>query len=165
MRWSRVILSLFLLSAIITGCILVMPDADESAAHANARTVTIEATAYCPCGSCCGWHRNWLGRPVISKGKNRGTAKAVGITASGTKARPGTIAADKKYYPFGTIMYVPGYGYGRVEDTGGDITGPNRIDLYYNTHKEALHWGRKKVKVLVYPPGTPDFPHRASPPR
>lgn len=64
----------------------------------------------------------------------------------------GTIAADTKYYPFGTHMYVPGYGHGVVEDRGGAIKGPNRIDLYFNSHSDALTWGRKKVRVIVeYP--------------
>jgi hypothetical protein len=66
--------------------------------------------------------------------------------------RDGTIAADTKYYPFGTHMHVPGYGWGVVEDRGGAIKGPNRIDLYFNSHSEALRWGRKKVRVVVeYP--------------
>ncbi|MGB3212261.1 MAG: 3D domain-containing protein [Desulforhopalus sp.] len=66
--------------------------------------------------------------------------------------REGTIAADTKYYPFGTHMYVPGYGWGVVEDRGGAIKGPNRIDLYYNSHDDARAWGRKKVRVIVeYP--------------
>lgn len=64
----------------------------------------------------------------------------------------GTIAADTKYYPFGTQMYVPGYGHGIVEDRGGAIKGPNRIDLYFNSHNDALAWGRRKVRVVVeYP--------------
>ena len=64
----------------------------------------------------------------------------------------GTIAADTKYYPFGTRMYVPGYGWGKVEDRGGAIKGPNRIDIYYDSHYDALEWGRKKVRVLIeYP--------------
>ncbi|MCP3922805.1 MAG: hypothetical protein GY714_09495 [Desulfobacterales bacterium] len=61
----------------------------------------------------------------------------------------GSIAADTKYYPFGTRMYVPGYGYGVVEDRGSAIKGPNRIDLYYNSHNEALKWGRKKIGVEI----------------
>ena len=111
----------------------------------------LEATAYCPCGRCCNWHRNWLLRPVIASGPNRGRSKAVGITASGTEARPGTVAADTRVLPFGTILYVPGYGYGRVEDTGGDIKG-NRIDLFHRTHAEALEWGRRKVRCQVWKP-------------
>ncbi|MCP4292617.1 MAG: hypothetical protein GY780_12375 [bacterium] len=68
--------------------------------------------------------------------------------------RDGTIAADTKYYPFGTRMYVPGYGWGVVEDRGGAIKGPDRIDLYFNSHNEALQWGRKKVKVNIEPPNS-----------
>ena len=64
----------------------------------------------------------------------------------------GTIAADTKYYPFGTRMYVPGYGWGEVQDRGAAIKGPNRIDIYYDSHSDALEWGRKKVRVLIeYP--------------
>ncbi|MFT5727157.1 MAG: hypothetical protein ACI8PB_001291 [Desulforhopalus sp.] len=61
----------------------------------------------------------------------------------------GTIAADTAYYPFGTRMYVPGYGWGVVEDRGGAIKGATRIDLYFSSHQEALSWGRKKVRVTV----------------
>lgn len=64
----------------------------------------------------------------------------------------GTIAADTRYYPFGTRMYVPGYGWGVVEDRGGAIKGPNRIDLYHHSHQEALQWGRRNVHVIIeYP--------------
>lgn len=61
----------------------------------------------------------------------------------------GTIAADTAYYPFGTRMYVPGYGWGVVEDRGGAIKGSRRIDLYFDSHRKALQWGRKKVGVTV----------------
>lgn len=75
----------------------------------------------------------------------------MGYTASGTKAREGvTIAADPRYYPFGTIMKIPGYGTGRVEDTGGDIKGPARIDLFFKSHKQAIDWGRKRIPVQVW---------------
>eukprot|EP00249_Psilotum_nudum_P006176 c19512_g1_i1 orf=335-688(+) len=67
--------------------------------------------------------------------------------------RDGTIAADTNFYPFGTRMFVPGYGWGKVEDRGGAIKGPERIDLYYRSHKDALKWGRRKLQVLVVLPG------------
>ncbi|XP_024386503.1 uncharacterized protein [Physcomitrium patens] len=67
--------------------------------------------------------------------------------------RHGTIAADTNYYPFGTRMFIPGYGWGEVEDRGGAIKGPHRIDLYHRSHKTALQWGRRKVQVLVIKPG------------
>jgi hypothetical protein len=61
----------------------------------------------------------------------------------------GTIAADTNYYPFGTRMHVPGYGWGVVEDRGGAIKGPNRLDLYMDDHNEALLWGRRRVGVKI----------------
>ena len=64
--------------------------------------------------------------------------------------KDGTIAADTRYYPFGTRMYVPGYGWGTVEDRGGAIKGPARIDLFHNSHSKALVWGRKKIEAEVY---------------
>ncbi len=113
--------------------------------------VNMETTGYCKCGSCCGWKRNWRLRPVVAYGPNKGRPKAVGITASGTRVGWGTIAADTRLYPFGTIMHVPGYGWGRVEDIGGDIKGQH-IDLYFPTHREALEWGREWKRVKVWAP-------------
>lgn len=63
--------------------------------------------------------------------------------------RDGTIAADTKYYPFGTRMYIPGYGWGTVEDRGKNIKGSTRIDLFFNAHDDALQWGRKKIRVYI----------------
>ncbi len=61
----------------------------------------------------------------------------------------GTIAADTRYYPFGTEMYVPGYGWGVVEDRGSAIKGPRHIDIYLNSYKKALAWGKKKIRVRI----------------
>lgn len=61
----------------------------------------------------------------------------------------GTIAADTKYYPFGTRMYIPGYGWGIVEDKGGAIKGADRIDLFFDSHEDARQWGRRKVHVEI----------------
>jgi len=115
--------------------------------------VAMEVTGYCNCGLCCSWERGWfgLGVPVVSSGQNKGKPKEVGVTASGTHAQHGTIAADTAVLPFGTIVYVPGYGYGRVEDRGGKITG-NRLDLWYPSHADAQAWGRKRMKVRVWKP-------------
>ncbi len=63
--------------------------------------------------------------------------------------KDGTIAADTKYYPFGTRMYVPGWGWGVVVDRGGAIKGANRIDLYFESHQDALNWGRRQVEVTI----------------
>lgn len=63
--------------------------------------------------------------------------------------KDGTIAADTKYYPFGTRMFIPGYGWGVVQDRGGAIKGSKRIDLYFNSHADALQWGRRKLHVTI----------------
>ena len=65
-------------------------------------------------------------------------------------ARHGTLAADPSLYPMGTIMYIDGYGYGRVEDTGGKIKGEH-IDLFFLTHRQAQNWGRQKKRVKIWP--------------
>ncbi|MBI1319853.1 MAG: hypothetical protein GC168_13060 [Candidatus Hydrogenedens sp.] len=114
-------------------------------------TVAMEITAYSDDKKSTNWKRNWLLRPVIASGPDKGKPKKVGMTASGIQATEGTIAADTAYYPFGTIMYVPGYGYGRVEDRGTAIKGPGRIDIFYGKRKHALEWGRQKnVAVKVW---------------
>lgn len=109
----------------------------------------MQTTGYCPCQKCCNWKRTWWGRPVYASGPLEGEPKEVGVTASGAEARHGTIAADTDRFPFGTVMYIPGYGYGRVEDRGEAIKG-NRIDLFFDDHDEALQWGRKTKRVKVW---------------
>ncbi len=114
-------------------------------------TLRLETTGYCKCGKCCGWERNWFFQPVVAYGSGKGRRKAVGITASGTRATKGTIAADPHLFPFGTVMFVPGYGWGRVEDIGGGVKGKH-IDLFFGSHQEALEWGREKRTVQIWRP-------------
>ncbi|HLS09480.1 3D domain-containing protein [Lentibacillus sp.] len=79
-----------------------------------------------------------------------------GITYSGVKVKRdlySTIAADLDVYPIGTIMYIPGYGYGVVADKGGAING-NKIDLYYETVEDVYsEWGKKEVEVYIIKEG------------
>lgn len=90
---------------------------------------TFKLTAYCPCSRCCG--------------------KSDGITASGTKATQGrTIAVDTRVIPIGKNVIIDGNTY-IAEDTGGAIKG-NRIDIYFNSHQEALNFGIKYKEVFVY---------------
>ena len=117
---------------------------------ASVREMSI--SAYCSCKKCCNWKRNWFFRPVVASGPHKGQPKKVGITASGRKAKKGTIAADTSHYPFGTVMYIPGYGYGRVEDRGSAMKGANKIDIYFPSHKKALEWGRRRASVKVWLP-------------
>ncbi|WP_324607714.1 3D domain-containing protein [Paenibacillus sp. IHBB 10380] len=77
-----------------------------------------------------------------------------GITYSGVKVKRdkntvSTIAADPKVFPLGSILYIPGYGYGIVADTGSAIKG-RKIDLYFNSVKQVYkEWGKKDVDVLI----------------
>ena len=138
------VVSIALVALVCSGCCRVRPPRGREPVL---RSMTV--TGYCRCGKCCGWRRTWYGRPVHSVGPQKGKAKQVGLTASGAKAKRGTIAADTSRYPFGTVMWVEGYGYGRVEDRGGAVKGEH-IDLFFGSHKEALEWGRQTVPVKVW---------------
>jgi len=80
------------------------------------------------------------------------------MTATGNYPRAasgssyGTVAADPNVLPYGTMLYIPGYGYGRVEDTGGFVNwagGSNVIDLYMSSEGACSNWGRRSVTVYV----------------
>lgn len=128
------------------GCATIRPPAGVKPVEKKLLT-----TAYCKCQSCCGWEKHWFGSPVYSSGSQKGKPKKVGITASGTRAKKGTIAADLSIYPFNTIMYIPDYGYGRVEDCGSGVKG-SHIELFFSSHKKALKWGKQTRNVKVWLP-------------
>ncbi|MBO8156742.1 MAG: 3D domain-containing protein [Bacillaceae bacterium] len=90
-----------------------------------------------------------------STGKSPGHPQ-YGITYSGVKVKRdlfSTIAADLNKFPIGTIMFIPGYGYGVVADKGSAIKG-NRIDLYFETVRDVYEkWGKKKVEVYIIKKG------------
>jgi 3D (Asp-Asp-Asp) domain-containing protein len=88
----------------------------------------IVATAYCPCVKCCG--------------------KSDGITATGARARANhTVAADPNILPYGTEILC-GMGEFVVEDCGGNIKG-NRVDFFFDSHEEALKFGRQEFTIWV----------------
>ena len=96
----------------------------------DAALQSVVVTGYCSCPACCG-------------------ANATGLTATGTRAQRGTIAADPSIFPYGTQLNVPGYGEGVVEDTGSRVKG-YRIDVWFPTHEEAVRWGSREM--FVAPP-------------
>ena len=94
------------------------------------KTIQMEAlaTAYCGCVQCCG--------------------KADCITATGTRATEGrTITADPRVIPYGTHVLINRHEY-IVEDCGGTING-NRIDIYFESHADALQFGVQTVTVEI----------------
>lgn len=88
-----------------------------------------------------------------SCGKNPGDA-GYGITASGMKAQRGVVSVDPRVIPLGTRLYIVAadgswtYGYAVAGDTGGNISG-NRMDLFMDTHAEAIQFGRRAAKVYI----------------
>ena len=112
---------------------------------------TMIVTAYSSDKISTNWRRGWIffWRAYVASGPNKGKRKIVGQTSSGTKAKYGTVAADTRYYRYGTVMKIPGYGKGVVEDIGSAIKGPNRLDVYFSTRKKALKWGRQKLVVKI----------------
>lgn len=73
-------------------------------------------------------------------------------TATGTKPKIGTLAADPKRIPYGTEIYIDGYGLGIVEDTGSALRKDKeniRIDIFMETYEEAMEWGKKEMIVYL----------------
>lgn len=87
-----------------------------------------------------------------SPAQNGGHSK----TALGMTPRFGIVAVDPRVIPLGSRLYVESvdeggswvYGYAIAGDTGGAIKG-NRIDLCYNTNREANAFGRRSATVYV----------------
>ena len=94
-------------------------------------------TAYCPCLKCCG--------------------KTDKITASGKLATQSNTIAAPRSIPFGTRIAVKMdadiHIIGEVEDRGGAIKDHGdyiSLDLYFNTHEEALEFGiMKNILILI----------------
>lgn len=105
---------------------------------------TFYITHYCPCEQCCG----------VGGGK---------ITASGTVPKAGrTVGVNPSLIPYGTKLRIGGKDGYVAEDTGGGI-GTYHIDVFCNSHQEALNAGvgykkvyaittkykKKKIKIKV----------------
>ncbi|HMM69150.1 MAG TPA: 3D domain-containing protein [Gudongella oleilytica] len=102
-------------------------------------TMILEATAY--------------DLSYASTGKRPGD-RYYGITATGTRARPGTVAVDPRVIPLGTKLYIQSldgtkdYGFAIAEDVGGAIKG-EKIDLFFNSATDVRYFGRRDVKVYI----------------
>lgn len=75
-----------------------------------------------------------------------------GESASGEESHRGTVAADPRVLPLGSVIRIEGAGpYSgvyQVIDTGPAIKG-RRIDIYMPTAREARQFGKKRVLVTV----------------
>ena len=107
--------------------VIVSRSSFSRATGTSGKSGVYKVTAYCACMQCCG--------------------KTNGITASGAKATANHTIAAPRTFAFGTKVVINGTTY-VVEDRGGAIQG-NRIDIYMNSHAEALRWGVRYVEVEV----------------
>lgn len=72
-----------------------------------------------------------------------------GITATGTQVTAGrTIAVDPGVIPYGTEVYIEGYGWRVAEDCGGAVNGKH-IDIAVETHSQALSMGTATGGVWI----------------
>lgn len=97
-------------------------DSENESAPKSGKKLVVQATAY------------------TSSGGSR--------TADGSIPKRGTVAVDPSVIPLGTRMYIPGYGYGVAQDTGGAVKG-NIIDVYMNSESECRQWGRKTITITI----------------
>ena len=78
------------------------------------------------------------------------------VTSSGYKLSDSdsyrVAAVDPKHYVTGTVFYVYGVGWVVAVDTGGDIVGHDRMDLFVGKTdvKSAINFGRRELPVFVY---------------
>ena len=87
-----------------------------------------DTTAYCNCESCC--------------------SGGFALTYSGTVPTANhTISADITRFPIGTRLMIGDTIY-TVEDIGSGVSS-NLLDIYFDTHQEALNYGKQTVDVYA----------------
>ncbi len=91
-------------------------------------------------------------KDVTATAYTAGRGGAGYITASGTPARPGAVAVDRRVIPLGSKLYIVTndgkyiYGIAVAEDTG--VIG-NRVDLYYDDYDECIIFGRRAATIYI----------------
>ena len=109
------------------------------------KTYLVEATAYCPCFSCCGKHEGDDGYGITASGYNVFSCEKNIIAADTDVLSFGTEVKLYRTLPFGDEEFIGTY---TVEDQGGGIKG-ERIDIFYFSHEEALNFGRNQLRLEV----------------
>jgi uncharacterized protein YabE (DUF348 family) len=71
-------------------------------------------------------------------------------TATGQTLKKGVVAIDPRYIPYGTRLYIPGYGEGIAADTGPGLT-PRMIDLGYSD-EDYVSWHQNVTVYFLWPP-------------
>lgn len=112
----------------------------KAVSYSSGKPMTVTATAYCSCPKCCGvWSEDHPSRIGTDYEQT---------TYTGTEPTEGrTIAVDPDVIPLGSEVIIDGKIY-VAEDIGGAIKG-NHIDIYFDSHEEALEWGKQEIEVTV----------------
>ncbi len=106
-----------------------------------------------------GWSSGKYIKKSTSSSSNRNVKKRLkvkayaytggGYTATGTKAKYGTLAVDPKVIPYGTKVYIKELDkVFTAEDCGGGIKG-NKIDIYMNSSSACSKWGVKTITLEI----------------
>lgn len=115
---------------IVLGGYPLMPVGNNGKILAYSKKFIARATAY--------WAVRGVGRTFTGSGR-RAIRNPRGYS---------TIAVDKKLFPYGTKLFIEGYGFAVAADTGTAIVG-NTIDVFFNTRAEACNWAVKHPYVYV----------------
>jgi 3D (Asp-Asp-Asp) domain-containing protein len=78
------------------------------------------------------------------------TSAGDSTTATGATLQKGIAAIDPSIIPYGTQMYIPGYGVALAADTGGGVKG-RLIDLGYSDH-DYVSWHQWVTVYFLWPP-------------
>lgn len=92
-------------------------------------------TAYCSCSKCCGEWAECRPEDIV-------------YGASGKELVAGvSVAVDTEIIPYGTVLVIDGREY-EAMDCGGAVNG-NHIDVYFNSHEDALEFGVQYANVSI----------------
>lgn len=90
--------------------------------------------------------------PMLVTAYTRYDEGCTDYTYRGTYLRRGLCAVDPNVIPFGTKLFIPGYGEAIADDIGGAIQG-SHIDLAMDSLDEAFDWGTKNLTIYVIAEG------------
>ena len=79
------------------------------------------------------------------------------MTATGHMVQRGVVGSDPDILPYGTQIYVPNYGIGEVQDTGGARSMPLWVDLGYSDADYRGWYGYHDVYILTPVPPEIDY--------
>jgi 3D (Asp-Asp-Asp) domain-containing protein len=95
----------------------------------------------------------WLSVELTAYSASEQEGTAAGITYTGVRARPGTVAVDPAVIPLGSRLRIAGLpGLYRAEDTGGGIRDAH-VDVFMESPVLAFQFGRRSnVPVEILEP-------------